>query len=222
MKFRKKKAPKNGAPRPKPKIFSKLRDFKKDVLTVPNLLTGIRIGAVPLILWLLYLDSTSARIWAAVAYSLASITDFFDGWIARKYGLVTVTGKLLDPLADKFIVLLTLVVLLDKAEVALLPVLLILAREFYIFGIRALAVEHGLVISAGQGGKWKTTFQMVAIPFLILDRRVFIELFNRDWDLPYWGNILLWISVFFALQSAWVYTVTLKRRLFESTHHEEL
>lgn len=218
MKFKKKKAPRNGGPRPK--IFSKLRDFKKDVLTVPNLLTAIRIGAVPLILWLLYLDSTSARIWAAITYSLASITDFFDGWIARKYGLVTVTGKLLDPLADKFIVLLTLVVLLDKAEVALLPVLLILAREFYIFGIRGLAIENGLVISAGQGGKWKTTFQMVAIPFLILDRRVFIEFFNRDWDLPYWGNILLWISVFFALQSAWVYTVTLKRRIFEHTHHE--
>ncbi len=219
MKFRKKKAPKNGGQRPK--IFSKIRDFKKDVLTIPNLLTAIRIGAVPLILWLLYLDSTTARIWAAVTYSLASITDFFDGWIARKYGMITVTGKLLDPLADKFIVLLTLVVLLDKAEVALLPVLLILAREFYIFGIRALAVENGLVISAGQGGKWKTTFQMVAIPFLILDRRVFIELFNRDWNLPYWGNILLWISVFFALQSAWVYTLTLKRRLFESTHHDE-
>ena len=221
MKLRRKKEKTNRNGFRRPKIFSKLRDFKKDVLTLPNLLTAIRIGAVPLILWLLYQDSASSRVAAALVYAVAGFTDYLDGYLARKYGEVTVTGKLLDPLADKFIVLLTLVMLLDKAEVELLPVLLILAREFYIFGIRALAVENGLVISAGQGGKWKTTFQMIAIPLLILDRRVFIEFFNRDWDLPYWGNILLWISVFFALQSAWVYTVTLKRRLFESTHHDE-
>lgn len=211
--MKKKKSPKNGGRRPK--IFSKLRDFKKDVLTVPNLLTGIRIGAVPLILWLLSNDTITARVWAIVVYSLASITDFFDGWIARKYGSVTVTGKMLDPLADKFIVLLTLVVLLHKHEVYLLPVLIILAREFYIFGIRGLAIENGLIISAGWGGKWKTTFQMFAIPLLILGDRMF-----PGWDLSLWGNILLLISVYFALQSAWVYTLTLKRRLFESTHHE--
>lgn len=220
MKLRKKKERTNRNGFRRPKIFSKLRDFKKDLLTLPNLLTTFRIVAVPLILWLLYQDSASSRVVAALVYAVAGVTDYFDGYLARKYGEITVTGKLLDPLADKFIVLLTLVVLLDKHEVALLPVLLILAREFYIFGIRSIAVEHGLVISAGPGGKWKTTFQMFAIPFLIITPSTTFALFGVEWDLPYWGNILLWISVFFALQSAAVYTLTLKRRLFESTHHE--
>ncbi len=212
MKRKKIKMPWNGGRR---KILSRIHDFRQDALTLPNLLTSIRIGAVPLILWLLYHDSREMRFWAVVVYILASITDFFDGWVARRYNTISVTGKLLDPLADKFIVLLTLVVLVYKHEVQLLPVLLILAREFYIFGIRALAVENGLVISAGTGGKWKTAFQMFALPLLIVGGRIF-----PTWDLPFWGNLLLWISVFFSLQSAWVYTAALKRRLFESTPHE--
>jgi len=197
------------------KILTRLKNFKEDVLTLPNLLTAIRIGAVPIILALLYHDTLTMRAWAVAVYILASITDFFDGWVARRYNTVSVTGKLLDPLADKFIVLLTLVVLVYKHEVQLLPVILLLAREFYIFGIRVLAVENGLLISAGQGGKWKTTFQMVAIPFLIIGNRI-----TPTWDIVFWGNLFLWISVFFAIQSGWVYTLTLKRRLFESGHHE--
>jgi len=212
--MKRKKIPWNGGAKRR-KLFSKLRDFRQDVLTIPNLLTAVRIVAVPLILWLLYHDDTAMRLWAMAVYVLASVTDFFDGWVARRYNTISTTGKLLDPLADKFIVLLTLVVLVYDHEVQLLPVILTLAREFYIFGIRALAVEHGLIISAGRGGKWKTTFQMFAIPLLILGGRVLPE-----WDLALWGNTLLWISVLFALQSAAVYTLTLKRRLFESTHHE--
>ncbi len=212
MKKKKMKIPWNGG---RKKLLSRIRDFRQDALTIPNLLTSIRIAAVPLILWLLYHDSLRMRLWAVAVYVLASVTDFFDGWVARRYNTISTTGKLLDPLADKFIVLLTLVVLVHGHEVQLLPVILILAREFYIFGIRGLAIEHGLLISAGWGGKWKTTFQMFAIPLLILGNRVFPE-----WDLTRWGNILLWISVFFAIQSGWAYTVKLKRRLFESTPHE--
>ncbi len=213
MKKKKMKIPWNGGKR---RFLSKIRDFRQDALTIPNLLTSVRIAAVPLVLWLLYHDTLRMRLWAVGVYILAGITDFFDGWVARRYNTISVTGKLLDPLADKFIVLLTLVVLVYKHEVPLLPVLIILAREFYIFGIRALAVENGLVISAGTGGKWKTTFQMFALPLLIVGHRLL-----PDWDLPFWGTLLLWGSVFFSLQSAWVYTAALKRRLFESTHHDE-
>ncbi len=210
MKIRKKK---NGAPRRK--IFARLKSFKQDALTIPNLLTTVRILAVPLVLWLLTAGTMQARVGAVTIYIAASVTDFFDGWVARRYNTVSVTGKILDPLADKFIVLLTLVVLVYQHEAPLLPVLIILAREFYIFGIRALAVENGLLISAGTGGKWKTAFQMIAIPLLIVGNRIL-----PSWDLSFWGTVLLWVSVFFALQSAWVYTVTLKRRLFESSHHD--
>jgi CDP-diacylglycerol---glycerol-3-phosphate 3-phosphatidyltransferase len=194
--------------------IKKLFSLKKDLLTFPNLLTGMRIFLVPFVLLLLWHESPLTRLWAWIFYTIATVTDFFDGYFARKHGSVSITGKLLDPLADKFIVNLTLVLFVSMGELHVLPVLIILAREFYIFGIRSLAVENGLVVAAGQGGKMKTMFQMFALPFFMFNRETLLHLFNIDWDPRFWGYVLLWGSIYFSVTSAYIYSREVKRRIF--------
>ncbi len=196
--------------------FNALKNLKKDAMTIPNLLTFLRIMMVPAILWFLTYHSPFLRLLAFILYTVASVTDFFDGYLARRNNAISVTGKLLDPLADKFIVLLTYVLLVYQHEMSVLPVLLILAREFYIFGVRTLAIENRMVIAAGQGGKLKTLFQMFSMPFFILDNEIWMKLTTLDWPNKTIGTILVWISVFFAWQSAIDYTIAVKRKLFPS------
>ncbi|MGI6393788.1 MAG: CDP-diacylglycerol--glycerol-3-phosphate 3-phosphatidyltransferase [bacterium] len=212
-KFRKKK--KNVSEYGGRKIIDTLVNFKKDVLTLPNLLTAMRIFLVPFVLFLMWYDTPVSRFWSWIFYTIAATTDFFDGYVARKQGSVTVTGKLLDPLADKFIVNLTLVLLASMSEIHVLPVIVILAREFYIFGIRSVAIERGLVIAAGQMGKLKTTFQMFALPFFMLNANTLKELINIEWNPQPWGYVLIWASIFFSLTSAYSYSKKVKSRIFK-------
>lgn len=196
------------------KVISSLLNFKKDILTLPNLLTATRIFFVPFVLILIWYDTPVSRLWSVIIYSVASITDFFDGYFARKHGTVSTTGKMLDPLADKFIVNLTLVLLASTGELSVLPVLIILSREFYIFGIRSMAVEHGLVIAAGQGGKIKTAFQMFALPFFMFNEKSVYWLTGINWDPRMIGYVMIWISIFFSLTSAYTYSKEVKNRVF--------
>jgi CDP-diacylglycerol---glycerol-3-phosphate 3-phosphatidyltransferase len=194
--------------------IKKIFNLKKDILTFPNLLTGMRIFLVPFVLFLIWYGSPVTRFWGWVFYTVATVTDFFDGYLARKQGSVSITGKLLDPLADKFIVNLTLVLFVAMGELHVLPVLIILAREFYIFGIRSLAVENGLVVAAGQGGKMKTMCQMFALPFFMFNRETMIHFFNIDWNPSIVGYILIWASIYFSIKSAYIYSREVKRRVF--------
>jgi len=209
-----KKNRKNKNPKNKKQVIGKILDFRKDVLTMPNLLTALRIFFVPFVLFLIWYNTPISRLWSWIFYTIASVTDFFDGYFARKHGTVSVTGKLLDPLADKFIVNLTLVLLVSMGEMSVLPVLIILSREFYIFGIRSMAIENGLVISAGQSGKIKTMFQMFALPFFMLDQSTLKALIGINWDPRIWGYILIWGSIFFSLFSAYNYSKAVKKRIF--------
>lgn len=198
----------------KRKIIDKLRNFKQDVLTIPNLLTSIRIILVPVVLLFIWLNTPVMRLWSWIFYTVATVTDFFDGYLARKSGTVSVSGKLLDPLADKFIVNLTLVLLVSMQEVSAWPVIIILAREFYIFGIRSLAMEHDLVIAADIWGKTKTMFQMFALPFFMINQKTLLDLVNIDWDPSGVGYLLIWSSIVFSLISAFTYTREVKRKIF--------
>ena len=206
----------------KRKIIDKLRNFKQDILTIPNLLTSIRIILVPAVLLLLYAGRESAtpghaymRLWSWIFYTIATVTDFFDGYLARKSGAVSVSGKLLDPLADKFIVNLTLVLLVSMQEISPWPVIIILGREFYIFGIRSLAMEHDLVIAADIWGKTKTMLQMFALPFFMINQKTLIELVNiKNWNPSGVGSFLIWSSIVFSLISAFTYTREVKRKIF--------
>ena len=140
-------------------------------MNLPNRLTLMRICLVPVYLCLLWFagSRTWMRVLAFVVFALASLTDLFDGKIARKYHLVTNFGKFMDPLADKLLVNLALIALMLLGKVNPWLVMLIIARDFIISGFRLVAAEKGSVIAASIWGKVKTAAQMIMVCFLIAD-----------------------------------------------------
>src|SRR6185369_16206407 len=138
------------------------------ILNLPNILTMMRIAAIPLLAALLMSPSRSAGFLAAALFAVASITDWLDGYLARRMGIVTIFGKFLDPIADKLIVMAALIMILPFNRVPAWMVLVILGREIIITGLRGIASSEGIVISASDLGKFKTIFQIVAIIALLL------------------------------------------------------
>ena len=129
----------------------------------PNRLSILRVCSIPLLVWLLSLSAPWAR-WAALAvFALASFTDYLDGHLARKNQWITVFGKFIDPVADKLLVLSTLIMLVSLQLIPAWTVILILARELCVDGLRMIAVSRGRIIAAGPLGKLKTVSQMIAI-----------------------------------------------------------
>ena len=140
-------------------------------MNLPNKLTILRVIMIPVFLVVLYIPGLgmAGNIAAAAIFILASITDFLDGKIARKYNLVTNFGKFMDPLADKLLVCSALIALVDFDKVAAWIVIIIIAREFIISGFRLVAADNGIVIAASYWGKFKTVFQMLMVIVLILN-----------------------------------------------------
>ena len=157
-------------------------NLRTGLLNLPNLLTLARVAAVPIVLVLLLSDSRESGIWAAAIFGVAAVTDFVDGWLARKWGVVTVLGKFLDPLADKLIVMVALIMLIPLDRVPAWAVFIILAREMVVTGLRSIASSEGIVIDASELGKYKTIYQMVAIPGLMLHYD-FNWLFGLEWGI---------------------------------------
>jgi len=143
-------------------------NLRTGLLNLPNILTLGRIAAIPALVVLLLYDTRATSFWAAVVFGTAAITDWLDGWLARKWQVVTVLGKFLDPLADKLIVMAALIMLIPLDRVPAWAVFLILAREMVVTGLRSIASSEGIVIDASDLGKYKTIFQMTAIPGLLL------------------------------------------------------
>lgn len=167
-------------------------------MNLPNKLTLLRIIAIPVFIVVLLLGHRYA---ATIIFIAAALTDMLDGHIARKYNLVTNFGKLMDPLADKLLVMAALVCLVELRDVAGWMVIVILAREFAVTGLRQVAASEGIVIAAGTTGKIKTITQMIAIPLLLLD----------NWPCRYIGvpldQIFLWIAVAMTIISGVEYIV---------------
>ncbi len=181
------------------------RSLRDDAVNLPNLLTGLRIVMIPAVLVLLDRAGPRDCYWAAILYAVAAITDFFDGWIARRQGLVSVLGKFLDPLADKLIVMATLVWLVNMGRIETWVVVLLLGRELSINGLRSIASSEGVVIAAGDGGKLKTALQMIGILCLIIGYPYRISLGFYDLgvvDLVHVGRVLVWMSLAFSIASA--------------------
>lgn len=142
-------------------------------MTLPNKLTMLRILLIPVMIVLCYipwlrenkafLDVSWLYVILVIIFILASSTDFLDGYIARKYNLVTTFGKLADPLADKMLVFSAMTVLMIDGFVPMWVFIVILIREFMVSGIRMVVIEKGTVIAAAKLGKWKTFVTMVAI-----------------------------------------------------------
>ncbi|MFN2546790.1 MAG: CDP-diacylglycerol--glycerol-3-phosphate 3-phosphatidyltransferase [Myxococcales bacterium] len=179
----------------------RLRD---ELLNAPNLLTLGRIALIPVFLYLLYYENRRNSFLAAAVYAFCALTDWIDGWLARVSDKVTTLGKFLDPLADKVIVLSALVMLVRLGRVAVWVVVVIVAREFLISGLRTIAVSEGLVISASQGGKWKTSLQLTGIICLMLHYHFAIGYFFGTvmTDFQAVGSTLLYLSLVPAFVSA--------------------
>ena len=158
--------------------------------SLPNLLTISRIVVIPVIFLTVYIHSLWWGLFAAVLFIIASITDYFDGYLARARGEVSAFGRLLDPIADKLLVTSALVVLLAKpgmlvTQLSFIPIIVILCRELLVSGLREFLMEVKVGMPVTRLAKWKTGFQMTALSMLLL---------KGFW---YWGGIgeiLLWIA----------------------------
>ncbi len=158
-------------------------------MNLPNKLTIFRVILIPFFVFFLlapYFESYGNYIAVAI-FIVASITDFLDGKIARKYNLVTNFGKFMDPLADKLLVCSALICLIQLELIPAWVVIIIIAREFIISGFRLIASDNGVVIAASYWGKFKTAFQMLTVIVLILNipNKVFIIL----------GTVLIYVSL---------------------------
>ena len=157
-------------------------------MNLPNKLTVLRVLLIPFFVAALLWDhgeNMTLRYGAAAIFIVASLTDLLDGKIARKYNLVTNFGKFMDPLADKLLVCSALICLIELGDIPAWMVIVIISREFIISGFRLVASDNGVVIAASYWGKFKTTFQMIAVVLLIVG----IE------SMAVVTNACLWIAV---------------------------
>ncbi len=148
-------------------------------MNLPNCLTILRILLVPIIALLLEFDSDQPpfdRDWmfryspgriAGLVVAFAGLTDLLDGWLARRWKIESLLGKFLDPVADKVLLMVGLIMLMQLGRVQDWLVILLLSREFLVTALRGVAAGEGLIISAGEAGKWKLTFQLVGLGFLM-------------------------------------------------------
>ena len=180
------------------------------MLNLPNALASLRILLAPLMFWIilnpeLFTDNGFDITWnyyfASLLFVLASITDFFDGFIAREWNQSTMLGAIIDPLADKMLTLAAFLGLMMIGEASAWAIYIIIVRELFITGIRTIAVDEGVNIAASMAGKVKTVAQMIAIGFLLM-----------HWP---FGNALLWFAVFLTLYSGGEYLWGFRKALLK-------
>ncbi|MFQ3574167.1 MAG: CDP-diacylglycerol--glycerol-3-phosphate 3-phosphatidyltransferase [Thermodesulfovibrionales bacterium] len=170
---------------------------------IPTTLTFLRIALIP---FFLYFTPQSPIIGITI-FLLASLTDFLDGYIARRSNQITKFGIIIDPIADKMLIISALILLVDMVRISTWIAVVIIGREFLISLVRVAGLVKGIVIPAEKGGKIKTATQMVAVVFLLLPGSVV----NIDfYDV---GLVLIYISLIFAILSAYRYTVFLWRNI---------
>jgi CDP-diacylglycerol--glycerol-3-phosphate 3-phosphatidyltransferase len=174
--------------------------LKSRFWNLPNSLTVARIALIPVVVWMLGDAPTRGESLAtAVIFVVAMLTDIVDGYLARKWNLVTPLGAYLDPLADKLMVMTALIMLVPLGWVPAWLVLVLLGREMAITGLRGISSQEGLTISAGSMGKIKTAFQSTALTMLLLHYP------TLGIDVHSSGSVLLWIATFFSLASGLEY-----------------
>jgi CDP-diacylglycerol--glycerol-3-phosphate 3-phosphatidyltransferase len=141
-------------------------------INLPNVLTLVRILLIPVFVMLLIDPTPDRALAAAIVFVVAAVTDLLDGYVARKTGQITKLGRLLDPIADKLLVLSALILLVQVDRVSALVAILIIAREVAVTGLRAIAASEGLIMSAEVTGKYKMALQVIAIVLLVLEGTV--------------------------------------------------
>ncbi len=175
-----------------------------NALNFPNTLTLARILLIPVFVMSVTSSLEHGLLIATAIFLIASATDALDGYVARRRSQVTTLGRLLDPVADKLLVMAALFLLVDMDRIAAWVAILIVGREIAVTAIRALAATEGIVISADTTGKYKMVLQIVAIVMLLLQDETILLI-----DLHLWGSMCLYGSVVFALVSAIQYATRL-------------
>ena len=183
-------------------------------LTLPTLLTWARIVAIPFIVGVYYLpdlDLGTKNLLATVSFIVVAATDWLDGWLARKLGQTSSFGAFLDPVADKFLVVAALLIVLQlgRVDAGAIVVGIIIGREIAISALREWMAQIGASrsVAVTMVGKVKTTVQMIAIPFLLYDGKLFGLI-----DTRLWGNVLIWVA---AVLTVWSMVYYLRRALPE-------
>ncbi|MCD6258267.1 MAG: CDP-diacylglycerol--glycerol-3-phosphate 3-phosphatidyltransferase [Helicobacteraceae bacterium] len=170
------------------------------MFNLPNILASLRILLAPVMFWIIlnpeiFTDNGWHITWnyyfASLLFVLASVTDFFDGYIAREWDQMTLLGAVIDPLADKMLTLAAFLGLMMIGEASAWAIYIIIVRELFITGLRTVAVSEGISVKASWAGKIKTVSQMIAIGFLLM-----------HWP---FGDILLWIAVALTVYSGLEY-----------------
>src|SRR4051794_32612832 len=175
-------------------------------LNLPNVLTMLRILAVPVIVVALLGETPNGDALAAGVFALAALTDGLDGYIARRRREITTFGKLMDPLAGRVLIIAALVSLVSLDRLPAWVAMVIIARELAVTGLRAVAAERGVVIAASWMGKVKTILQVAAIFALIVQNPA-----------PVWADVLLYLAVAMTVISGADYFFGLRRRLEEES-----
>ncbi len=186
------------------------------VAALPNLLTLVRIGLVPVLVVTLLSPTPAARAAAAAWFLVACLTDFLDGWLARRHGLTTALGQLLDPLADKLIVAAALIMLAAVPPEPRVPAwmaVVIVLRELAVTGLRGIASSGGVLVPAQELGKYKMIVQMFALEALLVHYRYAIPGTGLEIDFHAGGMVFLWMALALAAWSGVDYYVRILRQL---------
>lgn len=177
---------------------------------LPNLLTGVRILAIPVVVVLLFFPGPLASFLGALIFAAAGATDFFDGFFARRQQITSKFGKFMDPLADKLLVTAALIMLIPLGRVPAWMAFVIIGRELAVTGLRAVAASEGIILAPDRWGKTKTFIQMVAITCLILHYPYQTVDFQRL------GIALLWVAMIVTVASGVGYFLGFFRQSPES------
>ncbi len=179
-------------------------------MTPPNIVTLFRIATAPVLIWLLMHTGPTASWLAAGGFFIATVSDFFDGYLARSYDAVTTLGKFLDPMADKLVVTTALIMLAGMARSPHVPawmVVVLVTREIMVTGLRAVAAAEGLIVGAEELGKYKMTLQAIAIHGLLIHYTYFhVDFFAA-------GMFILWLAMAVSVWSGVDYYVRVVRAL---------
>jgi len=184
----------------------------KQLLTIPNILTGFRFLLIPVLVVLFSVkQSTNIEFICFWVFTVAAVTDFVDGYVARKWEIETVLGKLMDPLADKALVATVLIMLIPLGRIPAWVCLLIICREIIVTGFRGLAASTGKVVAAGQLGKIKSTFQYLGSGFLIFPLNTLPVPFQHEIGMGF-----IYLALLTAIWSAVEYFYKLRDVFFET------
>ncbi|MBD88805.1 MAG: CDP-diacylglycerol--glycerol-3-phosphate 3-phosphatidyltransferase [Deltaproteobacteria bacterium] len=194
------------------------RSTREEFTNLPNLLTLMRIALIPPVMILMVEGTPKSGFYAAILCSIAAITDWLDGWLARRRGLESLVGKLLDPLADKLLVMAILVMATQLGRIPGWFAVLLLAREITITGLRALAAQEGLTVSVIEAGKWKTALQLTGIIGLLVYYTYAIPFGFGTYDVNFGalGIGLLALAMIFSVVSAISYFVSFMGAIAET------